>query len=109
MSRNSLVGSWPTKLYHLLLLLLLIWIIKLNLLPYLIVLKSGLGRLIWDPVDPELKPGRVEEKTGKEKIRSDSATRLTQQDLVATRQLLFFLLKRRHFDFFFKIDLVKIQ
>jgi len=32
MSRNSLVGSWPTELYHLLL-LLLIWIIKLNLLP----------------------------------------------------------------------------
>ena len=34
MSRNSLVGSWPTELYHLLLLLLLlICIIKLNLLP----------------------------------------------------------------------------
>jgi hypothetical protein len=41
--------------------------------------------LTWDPVDPELEPGRVEEKTGKEKTRSDSATRLTQQDPVATR------------------------
>jgi hypothetical protein len=36
--------------------------------------------LTWDPADPELEPGRVEEKTGKEKTRSDSATRLTQQD-----------------------------
>jgi hypothetical protein len=41
--------------------------------------------LTWDLANPELEPGRVEEKTEKEKTRSDSATRLTQQDPVATR------------------------
>jgi hypothetical protein len=29
--------------------------------------------LIWDLVDPELEPGRVEEKTGKEKTWCDVA------------------------------------
>jgi hypothetical protein len=53
------------------------------------------GGSIWDPVDPGLEPGRIEEKIEKGKTRCDPAT---QQDPVATRWLLFFLLKQYRFD-----------
>jgi hypothetical protein len=43
--------------------------------------KAHPGGSTQDPVNPELEPGRVEEKTGEEKI---------QQDPVATRWFLFF-------------------
>ena len=50
--------------------------------------KTRPGGLIWDPANPGLEPGWVEEKTGKEKIwcdLADPATRLTLQDSVPTR------------------------
>jgi len=51
---------------------------------------------------PDPGPGRVEEKIEEGKIRCDSVDPVTRQDLiknpVATRWLLFFLLKRHHFD-----------
>jgi hypothetical protein len=62
--------------------------------------------LVWDPVDPELELGRVEKKIREEKTRRDQLTRRPGQDPVANPltfiSLLFFLLKRRRFDFFFK-------
>jgi hypothetical protein len=44
--------------------------------------------LTWDLIDLGLKPGRVEEKTGEEKIQcdlADPATRLTQLDPIKIR------------------------
>ena len=40
------------------------------------------GRSIWNPVDPGLELGRVEEKIEEEKIQREPATRLTRQDPV---------------------------
>jgi hypothetical protein len=52
----------------------------------------------WDPADPGLKPGRVEEKMGEGKTRCDLAR--PGQDPVANLLtfFFFFLLKRRRFD-----------
>jgi len=58
------------------------------------------GRSTRYPTNPGLEPGRVEEKMGEEKTWCDPV-----KNLVATRWLLFFfLLKRRHFNFFKKIN-----
>jgi hypothetical protein len=59
--------------------------------------------LTWDL---ELKPGRVEEKTGKEKTRCDPARPGKKPGCNPLTFVFFFLLKRHRFNFFKKkIDL----
>jgi hypothetical protein len=54
-----------------------------------------------DPADPGPEPGRVDEKTGEGKTwRVDPADPVT--NLLTFVFFVFFLLKRRRFDFFFK-------
>jgi len=63
---NSIIGeysySWGIELE---LLLLKVWSIELK--------PGPTRRLIWDPADPGLEPGRVEKKTEKGKTRCDPA------------------------------------
>jgi len=63
--------------------------------------KTRPGGSTRDPADPGLEPGRVEEKTGKEKIRCEPADPARPGQKLSCNPLTFvFLLKRRRFDFF---------